>query len=522
LRASFADVAQALQGIHSSPRLVAAGLLSAACFCLTVNSSWNATPDGALYLALGESLARGKGYLFNGEPHTFVPPGYPLLVAGAARLFGDGFGVCRAFAALMGFLAAGAAYVFLRKGWGRDTALALGGLFAVNHVLLHNATMTLADVPFAFFTFVALTALLFAANRPDQLFPVTAAGLLTGALPLIRVNGLGVPVAAAFFLYSSSRGTSPIRRVRLLALFLVPAFAPAVLWQVRKASFPLSATEGSYAAMILGRDPWYQISLMLTALWEYASETTYALSGLVVKTGFLEIALPFIALVGAVSAWRAGDRLLVPLAGIQFIGLLLSPAGSRYLIFLLPALYLFLALGIIRTAEWVSTRFQRNYDPARVLIICLCVLALCNLGHNLKTIYAARTPLESNGPESERSLPFFKAARVLKEFGPGSAVMTSNPRIIRYLSGCRTIPLVRSGVPDQNAWVDDTESVGKLIKRTSPRFLFLDRKNQRMFDSVLQAFERGNLQLKPIPEGSSPPRRLLYEIAPSQPGRGEG
>jgi hypothetical protein len=521
LRAAFLDVGQALEGLHSSARLLLVALVSAAGFCLVVNTAWNATPDAALYLALGESLARGDGYVFNGELHSFVPPGYPLLVAAAARLFGEGFGVYRVLMALLGFLSVGSAYLFLRKGWGADVAFAVGGLFAVNHVLLHNATMTLADVPFAFFTFCGLIALLCAGNRSNRAISAIVAGLLMGTLPLIRINGLGIPVAGAFFLFCSLRDMGAVRRVCLVALFLALAFAPTLLWQAWKASFPVSVSEGSYATMILGRGGWYQISLMLTALWDYASETTYALSGLVIKTGFLEMVLPLLTVAGAVSAWRAGDRLLVPLVGIQFMGLLLSPAGSRYLIFLLPALYLFLALGLIRTAGWISRRLGRPKGPGRVLIVCLCVLGVCNLGHNFKTVWNARNALEVRGAESERSLPFFKAARWLKAHEPSATVMTTNPRIIHYLSGCRTISLVRSGVPDEQAWVDDPESIGALIERTSPRFLFLDRKNRRVNDSAMEAFTRVNLRLKVIAQGSSPPRHMLYEIGPSRSRKGQ-
>jgi hypothetical protein len=295
-------------------------------------------------------------------------------------------------------------------------------------------------------------------------------------------------------------------------VFLALAFAPALLWTLWKSSFPVSSAEGSYSGMILGRDPWYQVTLMVSSLWGYASETTYALSGLVIKTGVLELVLPGICLVGAAAAWRAGDRLLVPLAGIQFAGLLLSPAGSRYLIFMIPALYLFLALGILRLADRMCTRFGIAVNPSRALIVFFVILGLCNIGHNLKTVWSATHPVQPSGAETERSVPFFKAARVLRGMDPSATVMTTNPRIIHYLSGRRTVGLVRSGVPDQLAWVQDSRSIAALIERASPRYVFLDTKNRRLCTAALAAFEGLGLRMTPLPVGSSPPRYLLYRV----------
>lgn len=498
------------------------GAVSALGFVLVINSSWKPTPDAALYVALGESLARGEGYLFNGEPHTFVPPGYPLILAGVAHLFGNSFLAYRILMAIMGLLAAVAGYLFVRRLCGRDTALLAGGLFALNHVLLYNSTFTLADVPFALFTLIALQAILAASVGENRVAWTIAAAVLTGILPLIRINGLGVPLAASFFLYCSWKHEmkwSP--RLCLLVLFLLLAFAPAGLWEIRKASFPASFSEGSYMSAIVGRKLSTQLLIMLEALRGYVPETSYAMTGVVLKTGFLEFLAPVLALVGAVTAWRNGDRLLVPLAAVQYAGFLLSPAGSRYLIVLIPALYLFLALGILRIWRWICRKVSASRARALTLVGFFSLLALLNVGHNVKTIVSARSAIESNGAETERGLPFYAAARWLKANAPRAIVLTTHPRITHYLSGCPTVTLVRSGFPEHEVWVKDSHLIQRLITERNPQFLFADSRRAALYQSATDAIHGLGMELKEIPIGVLNSRYRLFRIvSPDGPDRG--
>lgn len=503
-----ARLAAAVEGLHTRGRVIAVAVIAATGFCLVVNASWTPSPDAALYLALGESLARGEGYSFNGTPHTFVPPGYPALVGAVAGVFGPGFVAYRVLMALVGMLTAVLGYALAVRLCGRDGGLLVGGLFAVNHVLLENSALTLADVPFAFAVLVALHALLTAARSRRRVFWTVMAGVISGASALVRVNGLGVAPAGAFFLWCTWRNVSKGRRTAMLGVYLVAAYAPALAWEWWKASFPVSFSEAGYLHMVAGRALEYQLRLMGTALWGYVGETGYAMTGLALKTGALEFIVPLIALWGAVAAWRGGERLLVPLTLVQYAGLLMSPAGSRYLIMLLPALYLFFGLGVLD----VLGRTSWAERSGRLLVGCCAVLALLNAGHNAKTVYYARTALQANGAESERGLPFFSAARLLAAEAPDTVVLATHPRIIHYLSGRRTIPLVRSGVPDHQAFVQDGELIEALISRNNPGFLFVDRKNAAQFVATLEAVRRLGLHMEEIPISDPFHRFGLFRI----------
>ena len=137
----FHDLQRAARGIYTPRRALVLALVVVTCFLLLISSSWKATPDSALYLELGKSLASGKGYVFNGEAHTYVPPGYPLLVA-AAAWFNSGFLGYRILMALLGLSTAAAGFLLMIRLFDADTAMLIGGIFAINNVLVANSDLS--------------------------------------------------------------------------------------------------------------------------------------------------------------------------------------------------------------------------------------------------------------------------------------------------------------------------------------------------------------------------------------------
>lgn len=511
--ADFTEIGKAVKGLSTRRRRWVLGVVTALGFLLIINSSWNATPDSALYLGLGESIASGRGYVFNGDHHTFVPPGYPLIMAGAAIILGDNFLSYRIVMALLGLLTAGFGYLFITRLYGPDTGFLVGGLFAVNHVLLHNSTLTLSDVPFALFALIALNAVLSASYRDNRTTWIILAGLLTGLLPIIRINGLGVAPAAAIFYFCSWKDMRPAKRCLWIGIFFVLALAPFAAWQAFKWSFPVSFSEGNYL-VALSRGFEVHVWVISTAFLGYFPEGSYALTGVYTRTWVLEPIIAGITVLGAVVAFRRGDRLMVPLTVIQFMGLMLSSAGSRYLIFLMPALYLFLALGILQIAKWLSLRIRKPLQPGGVLVTFFVLLATTNVGHNIITIIKCRTPLEAYGPQSERSLPFFTTARWLKANAPGAKVLTMRTRTIHYLSSCRTIALQRSGVAWHEWLVDTRGQLQGLITEHRPEFLFTDFSEADYHERVMNSIRHLGFELKEVPEASSSARFRLYAIVP--------
>lgn len=509
--------------MYSPTRLLALCAVVLPAFLLVVNSSWRATPDAALYLELGESLARGAGYSFNGEPHTYVSPGYPALVAAVARVFGGSFLPYRILMAITGLLTAAMGYLLVLRLCGRDVALLVGGVFALNHELLFNSTCTTTDVPFALVTLAGLNAVICAAGSKRRILWIPVSGLVIGLAPLVRINGWGIPPAAALFLYCSWKDRATAPRMAGVLVFLFAALLPGSLWELYKTTFPVSAAEGTFVNAITGRSWYLQISIILDAARGYVAETTSAVAGVTIKTGFLEFLIPTLMVIGAVTALTRRERLLVPLAAIQFCGLMLSPAGARYLVFLLPALYLFLALGLLRSARSLSDRLgemaRSLLEPRRLLVAVFVLLGILNAAHNALTIVHARSARESSGAETERDLPFFAAARWIRAHSPQGVVMSMHPRVLHYLSGIRSVELVRSGVPESRVWVNAPDEIRRLVEADHVTLLFTDNKNRHLYETVTRAVQDSGLRMEEIPEASPSPRFKLWKLVPRAEGK---
>ena len=512
----FPELVEAARGIRSSRKELVLAFVVVICFLTIINGSWKASPDSALYLELGESMAKGIGYKFNGEWHTYVPPGYPFLVSIAAKLFGPSFLVYRVMMSLVGIVTGCLGYILVLRLLGPDLALIIGGLFAVSNTLLVNSTFTTSDT---LFTCMALLALIWASKQGrdfQSLGSMMFGALLTGIPALIRINGWGLPVSSGLFLFSSWTSLTFVKRTGIVIVFVIVAFLVPSLWCLHKMGYPVSYNEGAYLDAVAGRGIGTQCAVILGALWDYIPETATALAGVTIRTGFLEILIVALTLVGFVSSWRRGERLFTYLTAVQYGGLVLNSAGSRYLLLLIPGLLLFLFQGIVVILRLLSSRMgEKRADVVglrRVLVTVFCLLLVTNLGQNIVTIAGARSAVESGGAESDRDKPFFVAARWLKANSNGQSILTMNPRIIHYLTGLPTVETLRSGAPEEVAWLNTREQIAGLIKKRKPGFVFLDNKNPALKKLIAESAESDNYTLQVIPEASYGNRYSLARL----------
>ncbi|MFH0958856.1 MAG: glycosyltransferase family 39 protein [Pseudomonadota bacterium] len=509
-------MSDATRGISGTSRVYVLIGLVLLCFVLVINDSWKASPDSALYLELGESLAHGNGYKFNGEQHTYVPPGYPLFVAMIARFFGSDFLNYRVAMAILGILTGLMGYLFLLKLLGPDPAFVIGGLFALNNTLLVNSTFETSDVLFAMLGLVSLISLVSLNVQGKEKYLFTIGALLSGIPALVRINGWGLPLSSGLFLFFSRKDSSSMGRVMATLTFVTVSLIVPCLWELHKSSYAPSYNEGEYISAVAGRSFTTQLSIIGNAAVSYASEISTAIAGVSIKTGILEFLIVGLIFIGFYVSWIRGERLLTCLTVVQFGGLLLSPAGSRYIILLIPGLLLFLLMGVSVFLELILKQVDKEWRAIftlkRVIMSIFMLLCLTNLGQNLVTISEARMALENNGAESLRDKPFFVAARWLKANHNEQAIMTMNPRIIRYLTGMSTVETLRSGAPEESAWPTTRNQIADIIEKRKPGFLFLDSRDPKLKELILEAAETRNLEFKIVPEASFGDRYCLGQL----------
>ena len=173
--------------------------------------------DDGIYVSTAKSIASDQGYrLINlpGAPcQTKYPPLYPLILAGLWKIWPDFPSNLLAMQWVTLFMAAmsvGLSYYYVSVyGYAtREIALLAGLLTVTSHYFLYYSTLTLSEMPFAFFLCLALLAFeRFVGNASDRAYnKILLAVILTLPFLTRSIGIVLIPVALILLFFKSSPG----------------------------------------------------------------------------------------------------------------------------------------------------------------------------------------------------------------------------------------------------------------------------------------------------------------------------
>ena len=447
-----------LPGDPSSPprrHVVVAACLVAAVYLAGVTDRWWPTPDSALYQGLGRSLLRGEGYRFNGVVNTEVTPGMPAVLGALRWAFGEGFWAPNLLVVLCGLGGLAMAYLTLVRRTDRRTAFLVVLATSLCYRSYDYCHLILTDAPFALLFWL----LAYASVRALEGGWTWAAALvpLSAASVAIRAPGLIVlgPWVAALVLDRASPARLG-RRLAVAAAAIVPAVATAggFYWLARlvSGSVPSYAAGTGMHAGLLGR--LYQVVLGCARL-PGAMVDSFTAQGSVwlAPVGVVLIAL---AVLGGLTLWRRGKRLLAATCLLNFLGVcfLVGAASvrARYLMPLYPVLLLLILTGVRRGVRWWIRRRGRpagDKAPARAAVVFVAVLAAANAYLVLRSalVYSTYGHLGRYHEfiEGGRYRDLHEAAAFLRdELPPGARIAArwDRARMLHFLSERRIEPLL--------------------------------------------------------------------------------
>lgn len=182
-------------------------LILAISFVLQVFTPLRLNTDATVLLSMGESAARGEGFLDNGQ-RTVFPPGYPALLA---LLLKSRLAHPWVIVGLnLFFLTAGlyAVYCLLIGEFFEDRAVVLliCSFFLLSYVVVKHCTIPLTDIPFFCFSMCCLTAMSRTANANSswRFVMLAATACLWAMVALtIRRTGVALILPLAFMAISS-------------------------------------------------------------------------------------------------------------------------------------------------------------------------------------------------------------------------------------------------------------------------------------------------------------------------------
>jgi hypothetical protein len=159
--------------------------------------------DNINYYALGNALAAGKGYTntmsLTETPHSHYPPGYPFIVSLAIRAGAGVIGV-KVLNGILLFLSCLILYhLFYRMTRNIYISFFVGLLVALNSHLLRSATIMMSEIPFLFFSSLALLLFFFLLERErcDTKYLLLLSGTAACAVIAYYIRTAGIALVLA-------------------------------------------------------------------------------------------------------------------------------------------------------------------------------------------------------------------------------------------------------------------------------------------------------------------------------------
>ncbi len=365
--------------------LLVAGAAIALLYLAGVVNAWWPTPDSALYRCLGRNLISGRGYVFNGQGHTTVAPGLPMLLGLTERLAGsDALWAQNLLMCLAGLAGLAVAYAVLRRMVQPRLAFAAVVATGLCGVYYLHSHLILTDAPFA----LLFWAVIYCGYRmlAGSWAWVAAVVALCAVAIAVRLPGLTIlgPLAIALALDKFPARAAKRLAVGGVILVTMAAAAGAFYLVVRSIYHQPSL----YVTVHLGEEHGLlyrlgQLATLVTRLPETAGELfTDRQATWVTLLGCLLLAL---IAVGLARLWRRGLRMPALTIVLSAVTMALTAgeiaAKARYYMPLLPLIALGLLEGVVAAGELarrVMPRAAGRHPRAWAVPITLAAIAALN------------------------------------------------------------------------------------------------------------------------------------------------
>jgi hypothetical protein len=401
-------------------------------FVLSVSPGWLPTPDSALYLMLGRSLAQGHGYVLDGLPHAHVPPGYPLMLAGLERA-GLGSMLCLNTAmGLVGLLSVWMSYHLALQIASRPVALLVAGLLGCNALLHMMSALQLSDMPFTLLVLTGLYGLL--RGLRGERWALECGTLAILASCWVRVAGVALAVACAVGLLLQPRCVSRLRvggNVAALLLGVAGTLGLFYLQYLNSLRADHSLPPASYMAGVQALFVQPLGSLVSRALanaYESAAEIPRFLTGLRGNpiAGLIICLSPAVVGLGR-RLCRREFVVAFAVAGYAAGIVINLPAGARYLLPVAPLLLLYYLEGLSFLLDWHPR--VRRWAPA-VLFSFVAAFVTINALKGVHALYKYQHEIADKRAQISAS-----AARLRAEAKPGERFLSCDAEWpLAYLS----------------------------------------------------------------------------------------
>lgn len=369
--------------------LLSAGiLLFSLLYLKAVSPYWNITPDSALYITAGQSIARGGGYYLNGGRLPSVPPMTSLIFSLSILLFPGSYFALHLAVATLTLASLLLAFVLFKYDLNGYQPLVLVLMSLGSTTLFLHSTFLLSDIVYLFFSLLALTVIELPSRQAKSWPLEILIGMLILAACMTRIVGVALVAAVIVSILISwiaQRATpSAVLVAMLLAVMGFVGF-----WEYHNKLYGVSNFQ-----LFLQNEPWVEEAgymspaELITRFFQNldrSEEIARIFSNGIVEHSKLVAALLaplgiFFFLTGLLIALKKPRRVaaIYTVIYLWVITVFETDEVRRYLIPILPFLFYYSFLGI----EFVKDKIKAFASPAIPRIIsaalaCYIVAYLC-------------------------------------------------------------------------------------------------------------------------------------------------
>ncbi len=426
--------------------------------------------DDALYITLAKSISSGLEFkrieLVGAPETTFVPFGYPLLLAPLVLFFPHTYTPMQLMSVAFALGNILLVWIFLKRRVAPLLTALVLLLFAFNDGAVGLASMVMSETAFIFFSMLALVLLdQYEADRNVITWNWMGLALTASMAYLVRVPGLALIGGILIYLLLRRRLGKAIAFGVPIALILGAWFYRN--WTVSGVLISKEYIEQGTRSSVIDYLPQIQatvkgyFSLLPNSLVPLLSPKT---------TDFLNAINPWLPILFGAVIWGmviAGcfyslrHNVGAPDLYVGLMIVLLSVWGreqERYLVPLLPFLYLYMILGINLVSRWALSLIRTSIRPAQVMTICAAGILLLNVARNVQEI---------TNPVRQRIPDISLGAIWIREHSPTHAVVMARvPRSTFLYSERSVVPYP----PDEDMALDvDGRYFYDNLPRLTPR-----------------------------------------------------
>ncbi len=405
--------------------------------------------DDAIYTILAKALATGQGYRMidlPGSPNaTHYPPGYPLFLAILWKIwpqFPQNVTLFKFANAFFLSLASVGTYVYVRTRFAAPVytaaAAAIAGTLSI--VILLITGVVLSE---PLFMALLLPTLLVCERASDDGKAYTAflAGLLIGALAMVRTVGVFVLPAAAFVFLVRRQWKSIATVIAGSAFFLVP-------WQMwvnayqNDIAHPLIGKYGSYGSWLVEgyKSGGWTFAKAVVAKNVAEMDNTFSFIIMPVQERLprlvLVLALLMFIGLGTWRHWRKAPVSLVFLAGYMLVVMLWPFEPSRFILAIWPLWFPLIGCGVLACWHWRVPHAARI--PWRGVVAAAVLGIVGGMAWYNGMGYTRRWWVSIQKNTGERAKPTIEW--VARYTQPNDVVSTEDDLLVYLYTGRKTVP----------------------------------------------------------------------------------